>query len=145
MVRPFIESDIDDFMVYRNDLEWMRYQNFKGRSRQEYSNALLRDCTLSDGKQLAIVHKADNRLIGDLYIKQEDCTFWVGYAISPQYAKQGFAFEVVLVVLGALKTMGVKLVKACVARENAASIGLLEKLGFTCTEAGDDFVYSMNL
>lgn len=34
-VRQFAEHDIDDFMVYRNDMDWMRYQGFKGLTRQK--------------------------------------------------------------------------------------------------------------
>lgn len=32
-LRQFEEQDIDDFMVYRNDMDWMRYQGFKGLTR----------------------------------------------------------------------------------------------------------------
>lgn len=31
IIRPFNESDINRFMDYRNDMDWMQYQGFKGR------------------------------------------------------------------------------------------------------------------
>jgi len=30
-IRPFEEGDIEAFMSYRNNLDWMRLQGFKGK------------------------------------------------------------------------------------------------------------------
>ncbi len=40
-IRPFLVEDIDAFMAYRNDMDWMKYQGFKGLTKQEYTKALL--------------------------------------------------------------------------------------------------------
>ena len=71
-IRPFKESDIDDFMEYRNDMEWMKYQGFKVLNKEEYEDALLKDVSLEKGMQLAIINKSDDRLIGDLYVRKEN-------------------------------------------------------------------------
>lgn len=34
--RRFTESDLDAFIAYRNDADWMKYQSFKGLTREEY-------------------------------------------------------------------------------------------------------------
>ncbi|GCF92127.1 hypothetical protein NRIC_00180 [Enterococcus florum] len=35
-IREFIEEDIPAFVLYHNDDDWMRYQGFKGRTKEEY-------------------------------------------------------------------------------------------------------------
>ncbi len=71
LIRPFAEQDLDAFMAYRNDLSWMRFQDFKGLTREAYEKALLGDCHLTQGCQLAIVDRQSGRLIGDLYVKAD--------------------------------------------------------------------------
>ena len=134
-VRRFQEKDIDDFMKYRNDLHWMRYQGFKGLTRQAYAAELLEARIGADGVQFAVIDNAAGRLIGDIYLKRERHTFRVGCTISPAKARQGYAGEVLTAVIGWMKRQGGVSVKADVLPENTASIGLLEKLGFFCTES----------
>jgi len=71
-IRPFKESDIDDFMEYRNDMEWMKCQGFKDLSKEEYEDSLLKEVSLEKGMQLAIINKLYDRLIGDLYVRKEN-------------------------------------------------------------------------
>ena len=40
LIRRFEAPDIDDFMVYRNDMDWMKYQGFKGLTKQEYERCV---------------------------------------------------------------------------------------------------------
>ena len=93
LIRRFEEPDIDDFMVYRNDMDWMKYQGFKGLTKQEYEDALLGDHTFQDGVQLAVIHKKSGKLIGDVYLKQEGDSFWIGYSVCRTMACQGYACE----------------------------------------------------
>jgi len=56
----------------------------------------------------------------------------IGYAFLPAYRGGGYAFESASAVLRiADDTLGLRKVIALVSPENAASIGLLQKLGFT--------------
>lgn len=135
-VRPFEENDIEAFVSYRNNLDWMRYQGFKGKKYLEYKAALLQKPKFKEGVQLAVVGKQTGGLIGDLYLKLEKNTGWIGYTIAPQFARQGFAFEVVTQLLLELRQAGLTQVKAGVEEQNIASIQLLRKLGFE--QAGID-------
>ena len=130
-IRPFEEKDIEAFMAYRNNMDWMRYQGFKGKKYLEYKAALLMQPNFNNGVQLAVVLRQTGELLGDLYLKLEKNTAWIGYTIAPQFARQGFAFEVVTQLLLELKQAGLTLVKAEVEEQNLASIALLKKLEFT--------------
>lgn len=70
-IRPFLESDLDAFITYRNNPEWMAFQYFKGLTREEYREALVREPSVEKGAQLAIIHKADDSLLGDVFIKRK--------------------------------------------------------------------------
>ena len=129
-VRPFEENDIEAFLSYRNNLDWMQYQGFKGKKYLEYKAALLQKPKFKEGVQLAVVDKQTGELIGDLYLRLERNTGWIGYTIAPQFARQGFAFEVVTQLLLELRQAGLTQVKAGVEEQNIASIQLLKKLGF---------------
>ena len=55
----------------------------------------------------------------------------IGYALLPQFAGQGFAFEAATAVMNYGKTaLGLKRLAAVTAPDNIRSIKLLEKLGF---------------
>lgn len=71
IIRPFQSHEIDSFMVYRNDAEWMKYQGFKGLTKEDYEAELLGVLTLARGIQLAIVNKMTQVLIGDIYLRQQ--------------------------------------------------------------------------
>ena len=135
-VRPFEENDIEAFLSYRNNLNWMQYQGFKGKKYLEYKAALLQKPKFKEGVQLAVVDKQTGELIGDRYLKLERNTGWIGYTIAPQFARQGFAFEVVTQLLLELRQAGLTQVRAGVEEQNIASIQLLRKLGFE--QAGID-------
>lgn len=137
-VRRFEEEDLDRFMEYRNDEGWMLYQGFKGLTRQAYAKHLLGEgASLAKGMQYAIVLSATNRLIGDLYLKQEGCFFWVGYSVHPAYARQGYIFEVLSALVSLARQQGVESIKAGVLPENTPSICLLKKLGFSYVSVED--------
>ena len=130
LIRPFEEKDIEAFMSYRNNMDWVQFQGFKGKKYLEYKAALLQKSKFKEGVQLAVVDKQTGELIGDLYLKLERNTGWIGYTIAPQFARQGFAFEVVTQLLLELRQAGLTQVKAGVEEQNIASIQLLQKLGF---------------
>lgn len=141
-VRSFVEDDLDDFLSYRNNLEWMKFQGFKGLSRKEYEEALLNKPSFENGAQFAIIRKSDQQLIGDVYIKMEDDTFWIGYTVSPFYKRQGYVYEIVKSMILWIKQHGEYKIKAGVEPKNISSIGLLEKLGFLLlTEEDAELIY----
>lgn len=131
-IRPFIESDLDAFITYRNDPEWMEFQYFKGLTREEYREVLLREPSVEKGAQLAIIHKADESLIGDVFVKKEVEACWIGYTINPIFKRQGYAYETIQAMMHWIQQSypGLKIL-AGTAPGNLASIQLLEKLEFT--------------
>ncbi|MCT4785095.1 GNAT family N-acetyltransferase [Exiguobacterium aestuarii] len=131
LIRPFERQDIESFMTYRNDLDWMKHQSFKGLTREEYESALLGKPSLHQGAQLAIIDQTTGELIGDVYIQQEETTYWIGYTIAPTRARQGYAFEVMSGLIHHLADQGAEAFKAGVLETNEASIALLKKLNFT--------------
>jgi RimJ/RimL family protein N-acetyltransferase len=146
LIRPFERQDIESFMIYRNDLDWMQDQSFKGLSFAEYENALLGESSLQHGAQLAIIDQATDELIGDVYIQQEGMTYWIGYTITPTRARQGYAFEVMSGLIRHLADQGAEAFKAGVLGTNVASIALLKKLNFTffATEL-DEQIYRLDV
>lgn len=141
-IRPFEESDLDAFMAYRNNEAWMQYQGFKGLSRQAYRHALLVPPSLETGAQLAVTHKTTGLLLGDVYLKQEDApgqtACAIGYTITPEQAGHGYAFEAATGMLAWLVQQGFRQATAYTLEENAPSIGLLHKLGFTLSGKNDE-------
>ncbi|MGX2959720.1 GNAT family N-acetyltransferase [Peribacillus sp. JNUCC 23] len=146
-VRRFEEKDLDDFMQYRNDENWMRYQGFKGLTKQMYAKELLSELSFLKGGQLAIINNTTNRLIGDVYLKRENHTFWIGYTISPIHTKQGYAYEVLVIIIAWLKQKGCISINAGVSPGNLASINLLKKLKFTYLSKDDngELIYTLDL
>ncbi|MCA0981239.1 GNAT family N-acetyltransferase [Exiguobacterium aestuarii] len=146
LIRPFERQDIESFMVYRNDLDWMKHQSFKGLSYTEYENALLGEQSLQHGMQLAIIDQATEELIGDVYIQQEDQTYWIGYTIAPTRARKGYAFEVMSGLIRHLADHGAETFKAGVLETNEPSIALLKKLNFTyLTTELDEHIYRLDV
>ncbi|WDH75467.1 GNAT family protein [Exiguobacterium marinum] len=146
LIRPFERQDIESFMTYRNDLDWMKHQSFKGLSYVEYENALLGEQSLLQGAQLAIIDQVTGELIGDVYTQQEGTTYWIGYTISPTHARKGYAFEVMSELIRHLADRGAEAFKAGVLEENMASIALLRKLNFTyLTTEMDEQIYQLGV
>ncbi|MBN8234001.1 GNAT family N-acetyltransferase [Halobacillus kuroshimensis] len=144
-VRPFIQEDLEAFMNYRNDLDWMKYQGFKGYTREVYETTLLNSQRVEEGSQLAVIRKKDQVLLGDVFLLQKEDDFWIGYTIDPSYKRQGYAYEVVHDLIHWIQSKGDYMIKAGVEKENLPSINLLEKSGFRRMEEEDDeFVYVWN-
>lgn len=131
IVRPFEEKDLESFMTYRNNEEWMQYQGFKNLTKDEYRKALIVPLNLEKGMQLAIVNKTTDNLLGDLYLLKEEKTITIGYSINPIYSRKGYITEVLKSLLLKLKECysDCKIV-AMTERENIPSKNLLLKLGF---------------
>ena len=141
-IREFTVADIDAFMEYRNNNNWMRYQGFKGLTKDAYMEALCGNTSLEKGKQFAVINTETKQLIGDMYLKQNGDVFWLGYTVSPKYSRQGYASEACTAVIHWVAEHGGTVIMAGSNPKNSASISLLEKLGFTCLkEENGELVY----
>lgn len=131
ILRCFKEKDLDSFMIYRNNEEWMKYQSFKNLTKEEYRKALLVPIDLEKGSQLAVADKYTDNLIGDLYLSKKDKTITIGYSINPAYSRKGYICEVLKVLLPKLKEdYSDCQIVAMTEKENVPSKNLLLKLGF---------------
>ncbi|MEG0250207.1 MAG: GNAT family N-acetyltransferase [Peptostreptococcus sp.] len=146
LIREFRKEDMDSFMDYRNDLEWMKYQGFKGLKKEEYIKSIIGQNNLEEGFQLAIIEKDKNKLIGDLYLKKEENIIWIGYSIAKSMSRQHYAYEVLLATVEFLKDIDVKYIKAVIDVDNAASIALIKKLNFLYeTEENGEKIFFLEL
>lgn len=130
-LRPFEEKDLDAFMAYRNNDEWMKYQGFKNLTKDEYREKLLVPLNVERGIQLAIADNASDSLLGDLYLVKDDKSVSIGYSINPIYSRQGYITELLKAFLPKLKAFysGFE-ITATTEKDNVPSKNLLLKLGF---------------
>lgn len=145
IVRTFVEDDLNLFIEYRNNDDWMKFQSFKGLSKEEYKNNIIIPFTIEDGGQLAICDKNTNLLLGDLYIRKDNKEVSVGYTINPKHARLGYMFEVVNGLIDYLYSNYKDIdIIADSLKENKNSIALLLKLGFIqIAETKEEFYYQL--
>ena len=131
ILRRFEEKDLDSFMTYRNNEEWMKYQSFKNLTKEEYRKILLVPLNVEKGVQLAIADKTTDNLLGDLYLVKKEKTITIGYTINPIYSRKGYISEVLKTLLPMLKARYFDCeIVAMTEKENIPSKNLLLKLGF---------------
>ncbi len=143
-IRHFIEDDLDSFMEYRNNLDWMKFQGFKGLSKDEYKCSLFNK-SITNGIQLAIISKQSNKLLGDIYLQQDNDACYIGYTINPKFAKNGIITEVLYSCIHYLKTKNFNQIKAGVDPLNTSSINLLKKLNFTFSHIDEEHIYLLDI
>jgi RimJ/RimL family protein N-acetyltransferase len=131
-LRNFEEKDLELFMAYRNNEEWMKFQGFKNLTKDEYRKALLVPLDIEKGIQLAIVNKDTDRLLGDIYLEKKEKIIEVGYSIDPVFSRKGYITEVLEVLLPKLsESYSDCKILATIEKDNIPSKNLLLKLGFT--------------
>lgn len=86
--------------------------------------------------QYVIVLQSTNEVIGTINVFTDDSravsSKEIGYAISPKYQRNGYAYEAISAIINLLqKDLLFDMVVAGVLPENTPSIKLLEKLGFS--------------
>lgn len=103
---------------------------------EEYQRAYIRSMYGFYGYGMWLVkEKETNRLIGRAGLEHReldgDFELEMGYAIAVPYQRQGYAVEVCQAILDyAWEKLGYEHVNCLIEPENAASIGLVKKLGF---------------
>jgi RimJ/RimL family protein N-acetyltransferase len=139
-LRNFEEKDIDLFMDYRNNDEWMKYQSFKNLTKDEYMRALLVPMDIESGMQLAIAMKDTDRLLGDIYLEKKFNNIFIGYSINPVYSRKGYVTEVLKALLIRLQQdYSDSKILATTEKENLPSKNLLIKLGFKIDNFVDEW------
>lgn len=140
ILRCFEEKDLDEFITYRNNEDWMKYQGFKNLTKVEYRKVLLAPLNIENGIQLAIAHKDTDKLIGDIYLQKKEKTISIGYTINPVYSRKGYISEVLKALLTILQGYySDSKIIATIEKDNIPSKNLLLKLGFTYDCFIDEF------
>ncbi len=149
-LRSFEEKDLDEFMNYRNNEDWMKYQGFKNLTKDEYRKALLVPLNIENGIQLVIANKDTDKLIGDIYLQKKEKTITIGYTINPYCSRKGYTSEVLRALLPRLREYYSDCrITATIEKDNIPSKSLLLKLGFRYDCFIDEFqeeiyVYHVN-
>lgn len=150
VLRPFTAADVDDVWAYQRQPEVARHMLWAAREREQTRlvvEEMAGEVALrasGDCLSLAVFWPVENRVVGQVELvwhSAEHRQGEVGYVFNPDHHGGGLATEAVREVLRlGFEEFGMhRIVGRCSAR-NAASIRLLERLGFR-REA--HFVHSM--
>jgi RimJ/RimL family protein N-acetyltransferase len=139
ILRQFIETDLGPFMAYRNDPNVARYQGWDGITEAQAQAFICEQQAAHPGVpgewlQIALERRDSGELIGDCALKvdaEEPRQVEVGYTLARAHQGQGFAAEAVRCIVDyAFGELGLHRVIAITDCRNAASVGLLERLGW---------------
>lgn len=141
LLRPHLETDLDDLVVFHSDPEVTRYIPWPVRDRAQTRVALAAKLDKGTATQegdwliLAIVFAAENRVIGEVLLKRENDEQRLGelgYVIAPSHQGRGLAAEATQAMLAlAFGEFGLERVVARIDEPNLASRRLITRLGFT--------------
>lgn len=143
LLRPHRPGDVDDLLVFHSDPEIVRYVPWQVRSRAEVvafiEGRMQLLAATHDGAW--VVYAIELRhgdgagtVVGEVLLKRANAERGIaelGYAIAAHVHGRGIASEAVAAMLELGRTaFGVREVHAIVDERNAASIRLLDRMGF---------------
>jgi ribosomal-protein-alanine N-acetyltransferase len=137
-LRQFRADDVDAMHECFSCPETMRFWNQPAYTKRVETERSVRgfiECTPSYYRFWAVADAADDRCLGlvnyhDGHIRSRRVS--IGYMINPVQHRQGIAAEAVSAMLAfCFAELGLHRVQAFIHPENGASIGLVEKLGFS--------------
>lgn len=141
LLRPHLESDLDDLVPFHSDPQVTRYIPWPVRNREETRVALAGKLDKGTAERegdwliLAIVVAAENRVIGEVLLKRVSDAERVGelgYVVAPSHQGQGLAAEAARAMLSlAFGEFDLHRVVANIDEPNQASRTLIGRLGFT--------------
>lgn len=134
-LRNFSCSDLPELYDYRTNEACRRYQRGQPCTKAAFRALIAAhgtDTLTTPGtKHFAIAQKNTDQLVGDVFLRIDPPTLSLGYTISYKHHRQGYASELLSALLEHLHTACPNCeIVCCVEPENAASIALLQKLGF---------------
>ncbi len=137
-IRPLAVVDAANVYAYRSLPAVYRYQNWLPNSAAEVAQFIARmnvsGYNLVDTWfQLGLVLRDNDRLIGDIglhFLPPNNEQTEIGFTVSPEHQRRGYALEAVTAVMDhAFQQMNKHRIVAGVDPNNAASISILGKLG----------------
>jgi RimJ/RimL family protein N-acetyltransferase len=139
VLRPLVETDIDELLTYRGRADVCRYLTFEPMTREvlraRLDSDLSRTEITAEGEALTLgVRVRDTgRLVGDVVLffrSEEHARGEIGYAFHPDAGGRGYASEACSAVLGlAFDGLGLHRVVARLDARNDASARLAARLG----------------
>lgn len=130
-LRKFASDDWKDLYEYLSNEEVVRYEPYSTFSEEDCRNEALKRS--QQDYFWAVCLKENNKLIGNIYFKQQDpkefMTWELGYVFNPQYYGQGYATESCREVIDyAIQNHKARRIVAMCNPENKSSWKLLERL-----------------
>lgn len=139
IIRPFCEADVDAVYAFNSNVEMHRYTGDKITSSKAEALDIIQNIWLAEYKKYgyarwAVIHKADNKMIGFAgfkYLAELDETD-IGYRYLPAYWGKGIATEAIQALIPyGLNVLKLKRIIGIAMPENVASCKVLEKGGLT--------------
>lgn len=138
LLREFVAEDWPAILAYQSDLRYLRYYEWTGRTPEEVQQFLQMFCEQQAEQprrkfQLAVVLRADGRLIGNcgIRLKTEDAREGdIGYEFAPDEWGKGYATEAARAIVGfGFGELGLHRIWSWCIAENTGSWHVMEKLG----------------
>ncbi len=136
LLRDFVEDDWRAVLAYQRDPRYLRFYEWADRSEEEvqkFVQVFLDQQRESPRNkfQVAIILRAENRLIGNCGLRRETETEGsLGYELDPDYWSHGYATEAARETLRfGFEELKLHRVSSWCIAENVASAHALEKLG----------------
>lgn len=128
LIRPFNETDGEDFYEYFSDEEVLKFEPYQPYSKEK---ALMEAKRRESDERFLAVCLADGKLIGNLYFSKGDFDTWeLGYVFNKKYWGHGYASESAAGLLRfAFETLNARRIIAMCDPLNLPSWKLLEQIG----------------
>lgn len=155
ILRPFMESDLDDFYQYAKNPNIGPNAGWKPHESLDESKEILKNF-IEEDQVLAIVFKDNNKVIGSLglhkdHLRSSDNVRMLGYVLSEDYWGRGIVTEASKAILAyAFTDLGLTMVSVHHYSFNHKSRRVIEKCGFTyegtlrhCIKIYDGNIYDL--
>ena len=146
ILRGITEDDAPEIVEWRSDPEAYKFFRSPHRITMDEHLSWYRNNYLSNNNRFdwICVDKSSGRKIGVFGAVRDGKTAEVNYLLAPYAQHKGYALEAVKMVIEYVRSeLHIKRVAAEIHRDNAPSIALAERTGFTLeSESGDFLLYS---
>ena len=130
ILRRFREADLADLYAYLSNPRVVAFEPYEPMTLEQVRENLA--WRISTEEMIAVELKATGKLIGNVYLgRREFDALELGYVFDDRYWHRGYARESCERLIKLAFASGVHRIYAECDPENAASWGLLERLGFT--------------
>ena len=135
-LRQLEKKDVMIMFDYRNNEICSKYQRGQSKDLDEIRALIEKhqfsQLTAENYCILAVALKETDEMIGEIVVMPNDGCFSLGYTFSYNHHRKGYAYEALSTLIDTLHSRFPDMEFICFTEpENAASIALLKKLGYT--------------